>query len=50
MTAGTVTAVRGSVVDLHFPETLPLLHHQVICTDKLRWRVSGDRCSDRRCH
>jgi len=30
MVAGTVMAVRGSVVDLHFPGTLPRLHHQVI--------------------
>ncbi|MGB3496470.1 MAG: F0F1 ATP synthase subunit beta [Elainellaceae cyanobacterium] len=34
MVAGTVTAVRGSVVDLHFPDALPALHTQV--------RVEGD--------
>ena len=29
MVAGTVIAVVDSVVDLHFPETLPALHTQV---------------------
>lgn len=27
--AGTVTAVRNSVVDVHFPDRLPELHHQL---------------------
>lgn len=34
MIEGTVTAVRGSVVDLHFPDALPMLHHQVIVADQ----------------
>lgn len=33
MVAGSVIAVRGSVVDLHFPNTLPALHTQVSVGD-----------------
>lgn len=29
MSTGTVTAVRGSVIDLHFPDELPALHTQL---------------------